>query len=38
MNAKSLVFIICVETIMHLLLYNLDDRTFKNKNELKSDK
>ena len=38
MNAKSLVFIICVETIMHLLLYNLDDCTFKNKNELKSDK
>ena len=29
MNAKIWVFVICVETIMHLLLYNLHDYAFK---------
>ena len=29
MNAKILVFVVCVETIIYLLLYNLRDRTFK---------
>ena len=28
MNAKVLVFVICVEVIIYLLLYNLRDRTF----------
>ena len=29
MNAKISVFVICVEAIIHLLLYNLHDCTFK---------
>ena len=29
MNAKISVFVICVEVIRYLLLYNLHDRTFK---------
>ena len=29
MNAKISVFVICVEAIMYLLLYNLHDCTFK---------
>ena len=29
MNAKIPVFIICVEAIIYLLLYNLHDCTFK---------
>ena len=29
MNAKISAFVICVETIMYFLLYNLHDRTFK---------
>ena len=29
MNAKILVFVICIETIIYLLLYNLHDCTFK---------
>ena len=29
MNAKGSVFVICVEAIKHLLLYNLHDSTFK---------
>ena len=29
MNVKVSVFVICVETIIYLLLYNLHDRTFK---------
>ena len=29
MNAKILVFVICVEAIIYLLLYNLHDCTFK---------
>ena len=29
MNAKISVFVICVEAIMYLLLYNLQDYTFK---------
>ena len=33
MNAKISVFVIYVETIIHLLLYNLHDCTFKNKIE-----
>ena len=32
MNAKISVFVICVETIIDLLLYNLHDCTFKAKN------
>ena len=28
MNAKISMFVICVEAIMYLLLYNLDDCTF----------
>ena len=30
MNAKISVFVICVEVIIYLLLYNLHDCTFKN--------
>ena len=30
-NAKMSVFVICVETIIYLLLYNLHDCTFKEK-------
>ena len=30
MNAKMLVFVICVEAIIHLVLYNVHDCTFKN--------
>ena len=29
MNVKILVFVICVEAIIYLLLYNLHDCTFK---------
>ena len=29
MNAKIAVFVICVEVIMYLLLYNLHNSTFK---------
>ena len=29
MNAKILMFFICVESIIYLLLYNLHDCTFK---------
>ena len=29
MNAKISVFVICVEAIIYLLLYNLHDCTFK---------
>ena len=29
MNAKIPVFVICVETILYLLLYNLHDCTFE---------
>ena len=29
MNAKVSVFVICVEAIIYLLLYNLHDCTFK---------
>ena len=29
MNGKILVFVICLETIMYLLLYNLHDCTFR---------
>ena len=29
MNAKILVFAVCVEAIIYLLLYNLQDCTFK---------
>ena len=29
MNAKISVFVVCIETIICLLLYNLDDCTFK---------
>ena len=29
MNAKIFVFVICIEAIIYLLLYNLDDCTFK---------
>ena len=29
MNAKILMFVICVEEIIYLLLYNLQDFTFK---------
>ena len=29
MNANILMFVICVEAIMHMLLYNLHDCTFK---------
>ena len=29
MNAKISVFVICVEVIIYLLLYNWHDRTFK---------
>ena len=29
MNAKILVFVICVEAIIYSLLYNLHDCTFK---------
>ena len=29
MNAKISVFVICVETIIYLLLYNLHNFTFK---------
>ena len=29
MNAKISVFVICVGAILHLLLYNLHDCTFK---------
>ena len=28
MNAKISIFVICVEAIIYLLLYNLHDRTF----------
>ena len=31
MNAKILVFVICVEAIIYLLLYNLHDCTFNSK-------
>ena len=34
MNAKISVFVICVEAIIYLLLYNFHDRTF---NEKRSD-
>ena len=30
MNAKISVFLICVEAVMYLLLYNLHDYTFNN--------
>ena len=30
MNAKISAFVICVEVIIYLLLYNLDDCTFNN--------
>ena len=30
MNAKISVFVICIEAIMHLVLYNLHDCTFNN--------
>ena len=29
MTAKMSVFVVCVEAIIHLLLYNLNDCTFK---------
>ena len=29
MNAKTLVFVVCVKPVLHLLLYNLQDCTFK---------
>ena len=32
MNAKISVFVICVEAIIYLLLYNLQDCTFKKVN------
>ena len=35
MNAKISVFVICVETIMYLLLYDLPDCTFKQELKLK---
>ena len=34
MNAKILVFVICVETIIYLLLYSLYDCTFKSMIEI----
>ena len=33
MNAKISAFVICVEAITYLLLYNLHDCTFKNTSE-----
>ena len=30
MNTKILVFVICVEAILYLLIYNLHDFTFNN--------
>ena len=33
MNAKISVFVICVEAIIYLLLYNLRDCTFKTKKD-----
>ena len=35
MNAKISVFVICVEAIMYLLLYDLPDCTFKQELKLK---
>ena len=32
MNTKILVFVVCVEANIYLLLYNLDDCTLKCKN------
>ena len=34
MNAKISVFVICVQAIIYLLLYNLHDCTFKVKNRI----
>ena len=34
MNAKISVFVICVEAIMYLLLYNLHDCTLKKYSEM----
>ena len=34
MNEKISGFVICVEVIIHLLLHNLHDCTFKNKHDL----
>ena len=40
MNVKISVFVICIETIIYLLLYNLHDCTFKlsNQNQAKTFK
>ena len=38
MNAKVSVFVICVEAIIYLLLYNLHDCTFKENTENKNKK
>ena len=37
MNAIFSVFVICVEAIIYLLLYNLNDCTFKYKDFFKSE-
>ena len=34
MNAKTSMFVICVEVIIYLLLYNLNDNTFKAFNQI----
>ena len=34
MNAKISVFVICLEAILYLLLYNLNECTFNNKQGL----
>ena len=37
MNAKVSVFVICVEAIIYLLLYNLHDYTLKYNLQIKSN-
>ena len=37
MNAKVLAFVICVEVIIHLLLYNLHACTFRKIKEIKNN-
>ena len=36
MNAKILVFVVCVEAIIYLLLCNLHNCTFKHKQDIKA--